>query len=93
MHTRSELREVPRELHATYILPGTMQIIYGVHARDDCIGRNCCIHNPSDHPFVAWPMEFRQGHMFRVGPSGLRYPDPDDLAYHRMLADYETNTI
>lgn len=80
----------PRELHATYILPGSGEIISGVHARADCIGRNCCIHDPSDHAMRDWAMVFRHGRMYRRSPiTGRRYLDPDDIAYHRMVDGWD----
>jgi hypothetical protein len=68
---------------------GTGQVIKFVHNRDDCIGRPCVIHEPSDHHMAGWPTNFRTGgpldikgpHMERVCPHGVGHPDPDDLAF------------
>ena len=58
-------------------------ILTGVHMPDECLGPNCCIHNPSDHPLretpLAWLGEIRA--MFRVCEHGYFHPDPDDLAF------------
>ena len=55
-----------------------------VHERtQDCLDYGCCIHNPSDHIMVEWPMLYRfdRGLMERVCPHGIGHPDPDAIAY------------
>lgn len=61
-------------------------ILTGVHSAADCAGRNCCLHNPSDHKMRDWPLHFRNDRklMERVCPHGIGHPDPDDLAYIEM---------
>jgi hypothetical protein len=63
------------------------------HPRKGCVGRHCCIHNPSDHHMTAWPQNFRPDRalMERVCPHGIGHPDPDDLAYKRLMQgeDYD----
>ena len=56
------------------------QVIRNVHYASKCIGRPCCIHNPSDHHMRSWPQNFRQdrGMMERICPHGIGHPDPDD---------------
>ena len=54
------------------------------HTPDKCQGRNCCVHNPSDHHMRDWVMNYRQdkGVMERICPAhGVGHSDPDDLAY------------
>ena len=54
------------------------------HTPDKCEGRNCCVHNPSDHHMRNWLMIFRfdKGVMERICPEhGVGHPDPDDLAF------------
>jgi len=54
------------------------------HAPDQCEGRSCCVHNPSDHHMREWQMNFRhdKGVMERICPKhGVGHPDPDDAAY------------
>lgn len=43
----------------------------------------CCIHNPSPHHMVNWPLARDQGNvMVRMCPDhGVGHPDPDHLAY------------
>jgi hypothetical protein len=57
------------------------------HRRSDCIGRHCCIHNPSEHLMAEWPQNFRPDRalMERVCPHGVGHPDPDDLDYKRLM--------
>lgn len=58
---------------------------YKVHARKDCRGKHCVVHNPSDHHMVDWPVNFRsdRGIVERICPCGVGHPDPDDLAYRK----------
>lgn len=53
-----------------------------VHDKKDCTGY-CCVHNPSSHHMVDWPLHWRGdiGIMERICPCGVGHPDPDDLAY------------
>lgn len=60
------------------------QGLYTVHANAACAGTSCCIHAPSDHHMVGWPMMFSQerGYLaYRVCAHGVPHPDPDSLAY------------
>ncbi len=62
------------------------------HAPDKCEGRNCCIHNPSDHHMRRWEMNYRhdKGIMERICPEhGVGHPDPDDLAYWVSVGRFE----
>lgn len=64
----------------------TGQRLYNVHEIDDCIGRPCCIHNPSDHHMVDWPMimrtdGFAHGLIERICGHGVGHPDPDSVAF------------
>jgi hypothetical protein len=60
-----------------------------VHARHKCAGRGipCCIHDPSGHHMVTWPMNWRADTyvMERICPHGIGHPDPDHMAYVRSL--------
>lgn len=53
------------------------------HTSDKCKGRNCVIHNPSNHQMREWPRNFRQdtGRTERLCIHGIGHPDPDDVAY------------
>lgn len=57
-----------------------------VHPESACKGSDCCIHRPSDHHMVDWPMNFRADRvppiMERLCEHGIGHPDPDDMAYH-----------
>lgn len=58
-----------------------------VHHRNLCAGRACCIHNPSNHHMVDWPKLWRQDRSLteRVCSHGVGHPDPDHLAYVRLV--------
>ena len=59
-----------------------------VHDRKDCAGRNCCIHNPSNHHMKDWPTHWREdrGIMERICEHGVGHPDPDDLAFQERIS-------
>ena len=65
---------------------GTGQII-NVHEEKDCKGKNCVIHNPSDHLMKDWPTHWRDDRslMERFCKCGVGHPDPDDLAFKASL--------
>lgn len=54
-----------------------------VHPPTKCAGQHCCVHNPSDHHMVDWPLNFRadRGMSERICPHGVGHPDPDDLGF------------
>lgn len=60
--------------------PSTLK---NVHRPDQCAGRHCVIHNPSEHHMRDWPLRWRddQSEMERVCPHRIGHPDPDDAAY------------
>lgn len=64
---------------------GTIGELVNVHSATLCAGRNCVIHNPSDHHMRSWKTNWRadRGLMERICPKhGTGHPDPDDVAYH-----------
>ena len=64
----------------TAILIGGQKLI-NVHTSNQCFGKNCCIHNPSDHHMRGWLMvyAFTKGSMQRICPDhNTLHPDPDD---------------
>ena len=62
------------------------------HDRDDCQGRGCPIHHPSDHHMRDWPWHWRsdRGLMERTCEHGIGHPDPDDANYRASLGDTDT---
>lgn len=58
------------------------------HGPARCLGPNCCIHNPSEHPLrtapLAWVPEMKM--MFRVCEHDSMHPDPDALAFNTQMA-------
>lgn len=67
----------------------TAQILHNVHKPEDCAGRPCVIHNPSDHHMRKWPLHWRDDRMIfeRLCPHGIGHPDPDSLYHERLAAD------
>jgi hypothetical protein len=53
------------------------------HARGNCLGVYCCIHNPSEHPLATAPLHWRADRalMERICTHGIGHPDPDSLAF------------
>lgn len=58
-----------------------------VHDENACIGPFCTVHNPSDHPLRDAPLQWRadRGLMERRCGHGVGHPDPDDLAFKRLI--------
>jgi hypothetical protein len=69
---------------------GVGQTITNIHTEEQCEGRPCTIHRPSDHHMRSWPTNWRDGgvfdikgpHMERICPHGVGHPDPDDLEFN-----------
>lgn len=54
------------------------------HRIDECEGRPCCIHGPSQHRMRDWMRWWRsdRGIMERICEHGVGHPDPDDVVFH-----------
>jgi len=54
--------------------------ILNAHAKGDCVGYWCCIHNNSPHHMRYWDQNWRsdRGLMERICAHGIGHPDPDD---------------
>lgn len=81
-------------IHATDSLYGIQlgEVNFKVHSGEDCKGRQCCIHNPSDHPLKDAPLNWRADRrlMERLCPKcGCGHPDPDDLYYKKEILGIE----
>jgi hypothetical protein len=52
-----------------------------VHDPEVCAGRNCAIHEPSDHIMRDFLLHWRWDRRIveRICPHGIGHPDPDDL--------------
>lgn len=61
-------------------LMGSGQRIHA-HKENECAGRYCAIHNPSDHPLNGAPLIWRNRMMERQCPHGVGHPDPDDVRF------------
>lgn len=67
-----------------WYVTGSGQVIRNVHGSDECYGRACVVHDPSEHSMRAFPTHWRidRGIMERICEHGVGHPDPDDAAYH-----------
>jgi hypothetical protein len=65
------------------------------HPRKDCLGRHCCIHNPSEHHMREWSQHFRPDRVLteRTCPHGIGHPDPDDLTFKRDYLGDEAHFV
>ena len=56
-----------------------------VHAKADCKGEFCVIHNPSDHPLREAPLNWRADRVppffERICEHGVGHPDIDSVAF------------
>lgn len=56
-----------------------------VHAKSDCVGEFCVIHNPSDHSLrdapLNWRADRRPPFFERFCEHNVGHPDPDSVAY------------
>ena len=69
------------------VLPPTAYAM-AVHDADECAGRTCVIHSPTDHSMRHLPLHWRsdRGIFERHCPHGYGHPDPDQRAYWRHVA-------
>jgi hypothetical protein len=67
------------------------------HGASFCAGTNCCIHNPSDHHMVTWPLIFNLSKLAmgeRVCEHFCKHPDPDSWNFlSSRLPDYLKKTL
>src|SRR3954470_22438672 len=65
------------------LAPG--DFVIRTHVRDQCQGRPCVIHAPTDHSMREMPLIWRwdRGIFERKCPHGIGHPDPDQEAYWR----------
>lgn len=68
----------------------SIQVVGGTlytHGAEECEGRPCCVHSPSDHPLRNHPLNWRSdiGIMERICDHGIGHDDPDDVAYRNSI--------
>lgn len=63
------------------------EVLYNVHNPNDCAGRPCAIHNPSNHPLKHSQRTFHDGVIFRVCSHNVEHPDPDSIAWLTLASD------
>lgn len=56
---------------------------FATHSPEACEGRNCCIHNPSEHRLSSAPLNWRGDRkiMERICEHGIGHPDFDSAQY------------
>lgn len=59
--------------------------LINVHPESACEGRECTVHNPSDHHMRGWRLHWRsdKGIFERICPHGIGHPDPDQFEFWR----------
>lgn len=56
------------------------------HPEYKCYGRQCVIHNPSDHHMLDWPINLRENKLIeRICKHGVGHPDPDSVYFFDMI--------
>lgn len=62
-------------------------ILTNMHHPDMCAGRDCWLHNPSDHNMSEWPVvaDHNSGLIARECEHGFKHPDPDEVAFFESL--------
>lgn len=67
------------------------------HGPSRCVGPNCCIHNPSDHPLRDAPLNWRGDRqppfMERVCSHGGGHPDADSVTFIEQVAPDYADTV
>lgn len=85
MITWAEMQDMARDVHGQGLEPLWLngQVLV-VHGQWLC-RPPCCIHAPSDHHMVMWPLLWRSDRRLfeRVCEHGTGHPDPDDMAFKR----------
>lgn len=78
--------EMDLEAGGIVMLPG-QGALTKVHDASECHGRHCWVHDPSAHPLRHAPIVWRADKHAaeRRCVHGIGHPDPDDLAYQRMV--------
>jgi hypothetical protein len=63
-------------------------VLVNVHPRDNCAGRPCVVHDPSDHHMRSWPLHWDDdGKGFlRICVHGYYHPDPDQFHFWDEMA-------
>lgn len=78
--------------HVVVQLPAGVRAMV-VHDATACTGRECVIHNPTEHPMRRFPLHWRADRAIfeRLCPHGVGHPDPDQQAYWREQAARDVN--
>lgn len=67
--------------------------LMNVHKESLCSGKNCVVHNPSDHSMRGFKLNWRddRGIFERICSHGIGHPDPDDAAYWSSIGQSAQN--
>jgi hypothetical protein len=68
---------------------GSGAVIEHVHSDDDCYGRPCPFHRPTNHHMRTWPLHWRDDRRIfeRICRHGTGHPDPDQHDYWRAVGE------
>lgn len=77
------------ELVGSEFRPVLGTLLLNVHGAEECMGRYCTIHRPSDHPMRDMRLLWRddRGFFERICPHGIGHPDPDQIRFWRETLD------
>ena len=86
MTDRSSSFKEENKLATRYLLPDGSELV-GVHSSQNCEGRVCIIHNPTDHHMSDWPLHFRYDRIIfeRICDHGVGHFDPDQMVYFSSI--------
>ena len=61
--------------------------IRNLHSPNQCFGRPCPVHAPSDHKMREWRMHWRsdRGILERICSHGIGHPDPDQIHFWNAI--------
>jgi hypothetical protein len=68
---------------ASFITEAEGVRLENVHPMDNCAGRPCVIHIPSEHHMRGWPLVWRNDRRIfeRTCPHDVGHPDPDQFEF------------
>lgn len=75
-------------------VPG--QGVVKTHGLNQCEGRRCCVHAPSDHHMATWPMIYDEKKLYlalRLCEHGYAHPDPDSLWFFANRQDLSSSIL
>lgn len=61
------------------------QVLLNIHPPEQCAGRPCTVHNPSQHHMASWKAHWEDHYkiVLRECTHGVLHPDPDEVSFRR----------